>query len=186
MRKNFGSKPWIYPMPVLIIATYDEKGVADAMNAAWGCAADHNKIAIYLASNHKTYDNIMKRKAFTVSFADAAHVVECDYVGVVSANDVENKLDKTGFHLVRSEFVDAPIIEELPMTLECKFESFDEESELLIGEIVNICIDESILDDTGKVDLSKFDPIIYDPVHHAYLKVGEKVGNAFKDGLKLK
>lgn len=186
MRKNFGTKAWMYPMPVLIIATYDEKGVADAMNAAWGCIADRNKVAIYLDSSHKTYENIMKRKAFTVSFANVVNVVECDYVGVVSANQVPNKLDKTNWHLIKSEFVDAPLIEELPMALECTFESFDEESELLIGEIINVCIDETILDESGKVDLAKFKPIAFDTVNHTYVQLGEKVGYAFKDGLKLK
>lgn len=186
MRKNFGAKPWMYPMPVLIIATYDENGVADAMNAAWGCIADYKKIAIYLDESHKTYKNIMNKKAFTVSFADETHVVEADYVGIVSANDVFDKLSKTSFHLIKSEFVDAPIIEELPMTLECKFESFDSESGLLVGEIVNVSVDEKILDEKGKIDPSKFTPIVYDPVNNAYLKIGEKAGNAFKDGFNLK
>lgn len=185
MRKNFGAKPFIYPQPVLIIATYDENGVADAMNAAWGSIADYKKIALYLASDHKTVKNILLKKAFTVSMADAKHVVECDYVGVVSGNDVPDKLDRAGLHTTKSEFVDAPLIDELPLALECEFESFDEETELLIGNIVNVCADENILTD-GKIDPTKLEPITYDPVNHKYIKLGEVVGNAFKDGLKLK
>lgn len=185
MRKNFGSKPYMYPQPVLIIATYDENGVVDAMNAAWGCMADYDKMAIYMAAEHKTYENIKARKAYTVSFATEGYVMEADYVGVVSANKVSNKFEKTGWHTTHSEFVDAPIIDELPMSLECTFESFDEESELLIGKIVNVSADESVLTD-GKIDPSKLKPIIFDPVNNAYISLGTKVGNAFQDGLKLK
>ena len=184
MRKNFGPQPFLYPMPVLIIATYNADGVPNAMNAAWGCIADRDRIAIYVAGNHKTTENILSRKAFTVSMADAANVVEADYVGVVSGSDVPNKLNKAGWHTTPSESVDAPIIDELPMTLECKLVSFDEESELLLGEIVNICADERILTD-DKIDPTKLDPITYDPVNHDYLTLGRKVGKAFSDGKKL-
>lgn len=185
MRKNFGAKPFLYPMPVLIIASYDEQGTPNAMNAAWGCIADMNRIGIYVAGNHKTMANILARKAFTVSMADAAHVVEADYVGMVSGNDVPDKLQKAGLHTTKSSFVDAPLIDELPLALECRLVSFDEESELLIGEIVNVCADEAVLTD-GKIDPSKLNPITYDPVNHHYLTLGSKVGNAFSDGKKLK
>ena len=118
--------------------------------------------------------------------ADAAHVVECDYVGVESANDVPDKFEKAGFHEVKSEFVDAPLIEELPMALDCRLVSFDEETGRLVGEIVNVNADERILDEQGNIDPAKLEPITFDPVNGAYLKLGEKVGNAFKDGLALK
>ena len=128
MRKNFGAKPYTYPQPVLIIASYDENGTPDAMNAAWGGISDDTQISMCLSAGHKTVKNILKRKAFTVSMADAAHVAACDYVGIVSANDVPDKLEKAGFHTTRSEFVDAPLIDELPMTLECRLVTYDEES----------------------------------------------------------
>lgn len=185
MRKNFGAKPFLYPMPVLIIASYDENGIPNAMNAAWGCIADMNRVAIYVAGNHKTMENILKKKAFTVSMADAANVVEADYVGIVSGSNTPDKLEKAGWHTTKSEFVDAPLIDELPMALECKLISFDEESELLIGEIVNICADDRILTD-GNIDPIKLNPITYDPVNHGYFTLGKKVGNAFSDGKKLK
>ena len=186
MRKNFGAQPFLYPMPVLIIASYDENGVPNAMNAAWGCIADMNRVAIYVAGAHKTMANILARGAFTVSMADADHVVEADYVGIVSGNDVPDKLERAGLHTTKSEFVDAPVIDELPMALECQLVSFDEESELLIGEIVNVCADERILNADGRIDPEKLNPITYDPVNHAYLTLGSKVGNAFSDGAKLK
>lgn len=185
MRKNFGAKPFLYPMPVLIIASYDENGTPNAMNAAWGCIADMNRVAIYVAGNHKTMENILTRKAFTVSMADEANVVEADYVGIVSGNNERNKVEKVGWHTTKSEYVDAPLIDELPMALECKLVSFDEESELLIGEILNVCADESILTN-GNIDPVKLNPITYDPVNHGYFTLGEKVGNAFSDGKKLK
>lgn len=184
MRKSFGAKPFIYPMPVLIIASYDEAGVPNAMNAAWGSAADMNRIAIYVSHGHKTMKNILSRKAFTVSIADVKNTLAADYVGVVSGNTVPDKLEKCGWHCTKSENVDAPLIDELPMSLECRLVSYDTESELLIGEIVNVCADESVLS-AGHIDPAKLQPITYDPVNHDYLALGLKVGNAFEDGKKL-
>ena len=186
MRKNFGAKPILYPQPVFIIATYDENGVPDAMNAAWGGISENNELSICISEDHKTTKNILLRKAFTVSMADAAHVVACDYVGIVSANDVPDKFAKAGFHAVPSSFVDAPLIEELPMAVECKLINYDPETCRLVGEIINVCADESVLNDAGKIDPAKLQPITFDPMNNDYLTLGEKVGNAFSDGLKLK
>ncbi len=186
MRKNFGAKPYTYPQPVLIIATYDENGAPDAMNAAWGGISDDTQISMCLSAGHKTVKNIQARKAFTVSMADAAHVAACDYVGIVSGNKVPDKFEKAGFHATKSEFVDAPLIDELPMALECTLVSYDPETCRLVGEIVNVSADERILDENGKIDPAKLEPITFDPVNNVYLKLGEKVGNAFKDGMQLK
>ena len=186
MRKNFGAKPYTYPQPVLIISAYDENGTPDAMNAAWGGISDDTQISMCLSAGHKTVKNIQARKAFTVSMADAAHVVACDYVGIVSGNKVPDKFEKAGFHATKSEFVDAPLIDELPMALECTLVSYDPETCRLVGEIVNVSADERILDENGKIDPAKLEPITFDPVNNAYLKLGEKVGNAFKDGMQLK
>ncbi|MDE5993303.1 MAG: flavin reductase family protein [Oscillospiraceae bacterium] len=185
MKKNFGSKPWFYPLPVLIIGTYDENGKADAMNAAWGGLYDANMVELCLSEGHKTTQNIKSKKAFTVSFADAAHVAACDYVGIVSANDTPDKMEKAGFTVTKSEFVDAPVINELPMTLECRLVKITEDGNI-IGEIVNIGADESILDSEGKIDVSKLRPIAFEPVVNGYYVLGEKVGNAFSDGNALK
>lgn len=186
MRKNFGAKPYIYPQPVLIIGTYSTDGVPNAMNAAWGGIAGSNRVSICLGVRHKTVQNILQRKAFTVSMADAAHMVAADYVGIVSGNDTPDKMEKAGFHTTKSTFVDAPLIDELPLALECKLVSYDETTSLLIGEIVNVSAEERILDDDGKVDPAKLHPIIFDQVHNTYWTFGEKVGKAFKDGLRLK
>ena len=113
-------------------------------------------------------------------------LVACDYVGVVSANDAPDKFQKTGWHTVKSEFVDAPVIEELPLTFECELESYDEDTCMLIGKVKNVSADESILNEKGKVDAAKLSPITFDPVANAYLELGGKVGNAFRDGLQLK
>ena len=183
MRKNFGSKPWVYPQPVLMIGTYDENGKPNLMNAAWGGQYDSKEVMLCLSS-HKTTDNIKLKKAFTVSFATAATVVPCDYVGIVSANKEPDKMAKAGFTTTKSEFVDAPIINELPLTLECKLLKFNEDG-VVVGEIVNVSADESILTD-GNVDYKKLDAIIFDPTSAAYIRLGDKVGNAFRDGNKLK
>lgn len=185
MRKNFGAKTWLYPMPVLIVGTYDENGNPNAMNAAWGGIYDTNQVMVCLADDHKTTENIKETGAFTVSFATANTVVPCDYVGIVSANDVPDKFTRAGFHAQKSEHVNAPIIEELPMTVECRLIKFNEDG-ICIGEIVNVSADDSILDENGKVDAKKLDPIIYDSVTHAYWNLGEKVGQAFSDGKKIK
>ncbi|MCH5285886.1 MAG: flavin reductase family protein [Christensenellaceae bacterium] len=185
MRKNFGPKTWLYPMPVLMIASYDENGVPDAMNAAWGGTSDTNQISMCLSEEHKTVKNILARKAFTVSMADADHVVACDYLGIVSANKVPDKLARCGFHVTKSELVDAPIINELPMAIECKLVSYDASTGCMIGEVVNVSADERVLGENGKIDPAKLRPITFDPVNNAYLVLGEKVGNAFKDGLSI-
>jgi len=186
MRKNFGAKSFVFPMPVFILASYDENGIPNAMNAAWGSVADTDKVAVYVAHDHKTTANILARGAYTLSMATAAHVLEADYVGVVSGNDVPDKLSHCGLHIIPSEFVDAPLIEEFPMALECRLISYDPESELMLGEIVNVCADPSILDDAGKIDPEKLDPITFDPVHHTYRRLGDVVGHAFRDGLQLR
>lgn len=185
MRKNFGAKPWVYPLPVLLIGTYDENGNADLMNAAWGGLYNANKVVLCLSAGHKTTKNILRKKAFTVSFADAAHVVEADYVGIVSANSEPDKLQKAGFHAVKSEFVDAPLMEELSMTLECKLLKVSEDGNI-IGEIVNVSADENILNANGEIEPEKLAPISFDPIRNTYVKMGEVVGKAFSDGAALK
>ncbi|MGN1399543.1 MAG: flavin reductase family protein [Erysipelotrichaceae bacterium] len=175
-------KPYLLPMPVLIIATYDKDNIPNAMNAAWGMISDYNEISISLAE-HKTTDNFRYTKAFTVSIANEDHLTACDYVGIESGSKVTNKFEKAGFHSTKSKFVNAPLIDELPMALECRVKSF--ENGILVGEIVNISVDEAILTN-GKIDYQKLKPICYDPCTNNYLSLGEIVGKAFHDGLKLK
>lgn len=185
MRKNIKPKAYIYPQPVLIIGTYDENGIANAMNAAWGTVCDSNRVCIFVGSSHKTTKNLLLNGAFSLSIADASNVIEADYVGIVSGNEDSRKLLKTNWKIKKSEYVNAPIFEDLPLAMECKVISYNDEEECLIGEIVNVSVDENILTN-GKIDLSKFKPIAYDTDNHAYYSLGEKVGNAFKDGFKLK
>lgn len=185
MRKNFGVKPWLYPQPVLIIGTYDAEGNPDAMNAAWGGQYDDDLVMLCLSQGHKTTKNIRLKGAFTVSFATASQVVASDYVGIVSANNTPDKMARSGFTTTRSAFVDAPLINELPLALECEFVKINEDG-VVIGRIVNVSAEEDILDENGKIDAAKLDAIIFDPANAAYLRLGEKVGNAFKDGAKLK
>ena len=175
-----------YPMPVFIIGTYNADGTPNAMNAAWGGISEETEITICVDSTHKTAENLIARKAFTVSMATAKHLTACDYVGIVSGNKEPEKFAKAGFHATKSEFVDAPLIDELPMALECEVISYDEETCRLVGHIVNVCADESVLGENGKVDVAKLAPITYDPMNHLYLVLGEKVGQAFHDGVALK
>ena len=186
MRKNFGPKPLLYPQPVFILAAYGEDGTPNAMNAAWGGISEDNEVSICISAGHKTTANILARKAITVSMATADYVTACDYVGIVSGNKVPDKFARAGFHATKSEFVDAPLIDELPMAVECKLISYDPETCRLVGEIVNVSADASVLGENGKVDPAKLKPITFDPMNNAYLVLGEKVGNAFKDGTALR
>lgn len=186
MRKNFGAKPLTYPQPVFIIATYGEDGTPDAMNAAWGGISEIKEISMFLSAGHKTVKNILKRKAFTVSMADAAHIVACDYVGLVSGNNVPDKFERAGFHATKSEFVDAPLIDELAVAVECRLIDYNPDTCILRGEIVNVSVDESVIGEDGKVDVEKAAPVIFDPFNNEYRKIGAKAGNAFSDGKELK
>lgn len=185
MRKNFGPKTWMYPAPVLIIAAYDENGTPNAMNAAWGGIYDSNKICLCISAGHKTTQNIKLKGEFTVSFATVNTVAACDYVGLESGNKVPNKLEKAGFHTAKAESVDAPVIQELPMTLECKLVKVNEDG-IVIGEVVNVSADESILDETGTIDPEKLQPICFDGIHGTYQKLGSVVAKAFSVGGALK
>ena len=167
-----------------VIATVDKEGKANAMNAAWGGFVGMDEIIIDLSS-HKTTDNILLNKAFTVSVADVEHMTACDYVGIVSANKEPDKMEKAGFTTTKSEFVNAPVINELPLTLECELIDVIDGSKFL-GKIKNVSIDENVLGEDGELSLEKFSPITYDTVHYGYYRLGEKVGNAFKDGAARK
>lgn len=180
-RVDFGKKPWIYPEPVLILGTYDENGVPNAMNAAWGGMYDTNEVFVCL-SDHKTTENLAKKGAFTLSFATKKTVVAADYVGVISGKKVPNKVEKAGWHAIKSQHVDAPLFEELPIAIECKVKSFDG---ILVGEIVNVSVDESVITD-GKPDIKKLEAICFDPFGNNYVLANEIVGKAFSDGFKLK
>lgn len=186
MRKNFGAKPLTYPQPVFIVAAYDGQGVPNAMNAAWCGISEMNEVSLCLSAGHKTVKNILVRKAFTVSMADAPHVVACDYVGLVSGNKVHDKFKRAGFHVEASSFVDAPLIAELPVALECRLKDYNPETCIMRGEIMNVCVDERVLDADGNVDVVKAAPITFDPFNNTYHVIGAQVGKAFSDGRQLK
>ena len=185
MRKDLGVKPCIYPEPVLIIATYNEDGTPCAMNAAWGGIHEENELFICLDPSHKTTENILKRREFTVSIAVEGQVAACDYVGIVSGKNVPDKVKRAGFTVTPSEKVDAPIIDQLPMAVECRMKSYDEKTCELVAEIVNISADESVLNEKGNIDPKKMRPIIYDGMNHDYYSYGSVVGKAFGEGKKL-
>ncbi len=187
MRTKLSLTEGIFPMPVLMIATYNEDGSVNVMNAAWGTMQERGRVALNLTESHKTVKNIKAKGAFTVSIADAAHVVEADYFGVVSGNNTTDKFAKSGLTAEKAECVDAPVINELPICLECEFIEYqdNEYGVGVIGKVVNITADERVMVD-GKIDMSLVDAIAFDPYTHGYYRVSERVGEAFKDGLKLK
>lgn len=184
MRKQIKTTEAIFPMPVLMVATYNDDGTVDVMNAAWGTMLERDEVILNLTESHKTVKNIRKRKAFTVSIANAKNVVAADYFGVVSGNNTTDKFEKSGLSTTKSEHVDAPIINEFPICMEC--ELLDNESDWgIVGKVVNVTADESVMQD-DKVDINLLEAIAFDPYTHGYYKVTERVGNAFKDGFNLK
>ncbi len=185
--KSISTTEVIFPMPVLMIATYNEDDSVDVMNAAWGTMLERDYIILNLTESHKTVKNIKQRKAFTVSLADAKHVIEADYFGMSSANVDKDKFAKSGLTAVKSDAVDAPIISEFPICIECEFVKHQggQYGCGVIGKIINVSAEESVLNG-DKVDISLLDAIAFDPYTHGYYKIGERVGNAFKDGLEIK
>jgi flavin reductase (DIM6/NTAB) family NADH-FMN oxidoreductase RutF len=186
--KSFGQKPWVLPQPVLIIGTYNNDGTPNAMNAAWGGQWDSKEIMICMGS-HATTENLDRCGEFTVAFATKDTMVAADFVGIVSGKNDPEKMQKTGWTAIKSEHVNAPVFTEFPMTLECRILRKIGETEdgyNLIAEIVNILVDEAYLAEDGKPDVEKMQLIAYEPVHHGYLVMGERVGNAFADGKRLK
>ena len=187
MRVKLDLTEGIFPMPVLMVATYNEDGSVNVMNAAWGTMQERGNVALNLTESHKTVKNIKARKAFTVSIADAAHVAEADYFGVVSGNREPKKFENSGLTACKAEKVDAPVINEFPLCLECEFIEYqsDEFGIGVIGRVVNITADESVMVN-GRIDMSLVNAIAFDPYTHGYYRVTERVGEAFSDGLKLK
>lgn len=187
MRKELNLTEGIFPMPVLMVATYNEDGSINVMNAAWGTMQERGNVALNLTETHKTVKNIKARGAFTVSIADAAHVVEADYFGVESGNRTADKFANSGLTATKSPVVDAPVINEFPLCLECKFLEYqtNEYGCGIIGKVVRITADERVMEG-DKVNMSLVNAIAFDPYTHGYYKVTERVGEAFRDGLKLK
>ena len=186
MKKDLGVKPYVFPMPVLMIATYGENDKVDVMNMAWGGICNNNMVALNISESHKTAKNIKERKAFTLSIADVEHLEESDFFGTASGNTMEDKFERTGMHATKSTRVDAPIIEEYPITLECKVSKIynDDEGFRVVGEIVNVLVDEEVLDSNGKVDPTKLNAFVFDQFQNGYYAIGEKVGEAWKSGNK--
>ena len=185
MKKELKVCPAIFPMPVILIATYNDDGSVDVMNAAWGCAYDFNQIELNISDEHQTTKNIRKRKAFTVSLANVENMVPADYVGMVSASKEKNKFEKTHWRAHKSELVDAPILNDLPYSMECTLECFKEDYGI-IGNVLRLLVDDKYIDEDGKINLTKMGIISYDPFNHGYYVIGEKVGQAFSEGRKIK
>lgn len=185
MRKNFGAKTYLYPMPVLVIGTYDEKNIPNAMTAAWGGISDYNQISIALSEEHKTVKNLNLKSCFTVSVATIDTMKISDYVGIVSGNENPYKCADAKLKSEKSEYVDAPIFLNFPLTLECEVLSLNKETYILTGKIVNISVDEKVLDEKGEISVDLLQPITYDPVHHKYIALGKVVGSAFEDGKNI-
>ena len=187
MKKDLGVLPAIFPMPVLIVAAYDENGKVNAMNAAWGQICDMDKIILFIDDDRKTWKNIKTSRAFTVALADEAHVDVADFFGIASGNKMDDKFERTGYHAVKSDKVDAPVIDEFPVTMECELLDLLETEHVsgIVGRIVNVKANEELLDEAGKIDASKIKAIMFDQFRHGYYGVGPKVAQAWNAGAGL-
>ena len=184
MKKDLGIVDAIYPMPVLMVAAYDENGKVNVMNAAWGQIADDDKVIIFIGEGKKTWLNILASKAFTVALADEKHMDVADFFGIASGNKIDDKFERTGYHAVRSDKVNAPIIEEFPVVMECELLEHlkNEYISAIVGRIVNVKADEEVLDEKGRVDVTKTRALIFDQFRSGYYVTGEKVGQAWNAG----
>ena len=187
MKKDLGVLQAVYPMPVLMVAAYDETGKVNVMNAAWGMICAMDKIALFIDEDHKTTQNLLKTKAFTVALADQDHMDVADFFGIASGNKMEDKFERTGYHAVKSAHVNAPVIEEFPVVMECELAEVinTENMYAIVGKIVNVAAEEAVLDEKGKVDPTKLNAFIFDQFQSGYYAVGEQVGQAWKTGVPL-
>ena len=187
MKKDLGVKDYVFPMPVLMIATYCDDGTVDVMNMAWGGICDHDKVALNISESHKTAENIKKRMAFTLSIADIPHLQAADFFGIASGNKMADKFARSGLHAVKSEKVDAPVVEEFPLTLECRVVEYHHTDYgfRVVGEIINVLAEESVLDEKGKVDPKRLNAFVFDTFQSGYYAIGEKVGQAWSSGKDL-
>ena len=187
MKKNLGVGPAVYPMPVLMVAAYDETGKVNVMNAAWGMICNMDRIALFIDEDHKTTQNILKTKAFTVSIADKDHMDVADFFGIATGNKMPDKFERTGYHAEKSSFVNAPVIAEFPVVMECELAEIAENESFycVVGKIVNTAAEEKVLAENGKVDPAKLNALIFDQFQHGYYVSGEKVGKAWNAGAGL-
>ena len=187
MKKDLGVIPAVYPMPVLMVAAYDENEKVNVMNAAWGQICDEDKIILFIGEGKRTWLNIKASKAFTVALADRDHMDVADFFGIASGNKIDYKFERTGYHAVPSDKVHAPIVEEFPLVMECELLDFLDTEHVsgIVGRIVNVKAEESVLSDNGKVDPAKLNALIFDQFQHGYYVTGEQVGKAWNAGAAL-
>ena len=187
MKKELGVHPYLFPMPVLMSATYGDDNVVDVMNMAWGGICAENMVSLNIDEDHKTSENIKKRGAFTLSIADIPHIEAADFFGIASGSKMPDKFERSGLSAVKSEKVDAPIVQEFPLTLECRVieDKMEVYGHHIIGEIVGVLADEAVLDEKGKVDAAKLNAFVFDQFRSGYYAIGEKVGQAWHTGAPL-
>ena len=187
MRKDLGVVPAVLPMPVLMVASYDENGTVQVMNAAWGMICDMDKIILFIGEGKRTWLNIKESKAFTVALADEAHMDVADFFGIASGNRMDDKFERTGYHAVKSDKVHAPIIEEFPVVMECELLEFlhTDYVDGIVGKIVNVKAEEAVLSENGKVDPAKLHALMFDQFQNGYYATGAKVGQAWNAGAGL-
>lgn len=188
MHQSIGAIPLLYPLPVLMVGTYDRDGKPNIMNAAWGgiCCSKPPCVSISLRRERHTYSAIMERRAFTIGIPSAECMKQADYVGIVSGRDAD-KFAATGLTPLRSQLVDAPYVKEFPVSLECRLMHAIDLGvhTMLVGEIIDVKARRSVIGEDGQLDIAKVNPMLYDTIHKGYHAVGPFLGKAFSVGKEL-
>ncbi len=185
--KDFGVQPYLFPMPTYMIGTYNEDDSVDVMMMAWGGICAEDMVALNLEASHKTVENIKKRGGFTLAVPGIDTLDESDFFGILSAAKAGDKFARTSLHAFKSARVDAPVIREYPLTLECSLAEIQQQPYGLriLGKIENVLADEKILDEKGKIDAGKLRAFAFDQMQNGYYAIGEKIGKAWKNGAKF-
>ena len=183
MRRNLGNKWQFLPLPVVVIGTFDKYNNPNAMTAAWSTVYEFGQVFVSIDLEHLTAKNLKQTKCFTLAFTTKKTVEISDYLGMVSGNDV-NKLKRANLPIVKATKINAPFIANYPIVLECEVVSFNDGN--LVGQVVNVNVDEKYLKNDGSIDFDKVEPVVYDMTTNTYRVVGKEIAKAFSVGSKLK
>ena len=187
MKKNIGPELGIYPTPVVVVGTYDENDKPNLITLAWVgvCCSEPPSVQISIRKNRHTYAAIVARKVFSVNVPSAKYIVETDYVGVASGKDV-NKFDVTKLTPVRGEMIDAPMVMEFPVSMECRLTHTLSlgTHDLFVGEIVACWVEDTVLGENGKPDPQKIDPPVF-TTDGRYFGLGGFIAASHNVGKKL-
>lgn len=190
MKKQIGKKQLIYPLPAVLVATFNEDHSPNAMTAAWcsTCCNEPPSVGVAIHKKRLTYENIQRSGAFSINIPAASQATEVDFIGIVSGKRQHNKLEVARLSTSSATHVDAPLIDSCPICIECKLtKSLPIGSHTwFVGEVMETHVDERAVGDDGALDVDVIDPLVYCTTVKQYRRLGDVVARAFDEGKKLK